>query len=145
VPKTVKVDALASEIMSLLHEYANDVTSDMKKDIDSVARGTVKRIKEKAPVRHDGRKKKYEPGSYRDSWRSTIDEENSYRKSRIVYAGGHQYSLTHLLENGHRIVRPDKTDTGRRTKPIAHIKPAEDWAVNELETRTIRRIKENSN
>ena len=74
-----------------------------------------------------------------------IDEENSYRKSRIVYAGGHQYSLTHLLENGHRIVRPDKTDTGRRTKPIAHIKPAEDWAVNELEIRTIRRIKENSN
>lgn len=145
MPKTIKVDALASEIMSLLHEYANDVTSDMKKDIDSVARGTVKRIKEKAPVRHDGRKKKYEPGSYRDSWRSTIDEENSYRKSRIVYAGGHQYSLTHLLENGHRIVRPDKTDTGRRTQHIAHIKPAEDWAVNELEIRTIRRIKENSN
>ena len=117
MPKTIKVDALASEIMRLLHEYANDVTSDMKMDIDSVARGTVKRIKEEAPVRHDGRKKKYEPGSYRDSWRSTIDEENSYRKSRIVYAGGHQYSLTHLLENGHRIVRPDKTDTGRRTKP----------------------------
>jgi hypothetical protein len=145
VPKTIKVDALASEIMSLLHEYVNDVTSDMKKDIDSVARGTVKRIKEEAPVRHDGRKKKYEPGSYRDSWRSTIDEENSYRKSRIVYASKHQYSLTHLLENGHRIVRPDKTNTGRKTQPIAHIKPAEDWAVNELEIRTMRRIKENSN
>ena len=43
VPKTIKVDALASEIMRLLHEYANDVTSDMKMDIDSVARGTVKR------------------------------------------------------------------------------------------------------
>ena len=57
MPKTIKVDALASEIMRLLHEYANDVTSDMKMDIDSVARGTVKRIKEEAPVRHDGRRK----------------------------------------------------------------------------------------
>lgn len=144
MPKTVKVDALASEIMSLLHEYANDVTSDMKKDIDSVARATVKKIKEKAPVRKDGKKKKYQPGSYKKSWRSTVQDENSHRKNRIVYAGGHQYSLTHLLENGHRIVRPDKTDTGRRTQPIAHIKPAEDWAVNELEQRTIKRIKENS-
>ena len=50
VPKTIKVDALASEIMRLLHEYANDVTSDMKKDIDSVARGTVKKeLRKKAP------------------------------------------------------------------------------------------------
>jgi hypothetical protein len=144
MPKKITADLLTTEIMSLLQQYANDVTSDMKNDIDSVARATVKKIKEKAPVRKDGKKKKYQPGSYKKSWRSTVQDENSHRKNRIVYAGGHQYSLTHLLENGHRIVRPDKTDTGRRTQPIAHIKPAEDWAVNELEQRTIKRIKENS-
>ena len=38
MPKKIKPDLLATEIMSLLQQYANDVTSDMKKDIDSVAR-----------------------------------------------------------------------------------------------------------
>lgn len=142
MPKKVKADALANEIMSLLQQYANDVTSDMKKDIDSVARATVKKIKEKAPVRKDGKKKKYEPGSYRDSWRSTLQNENSYRKSRIVYAGGHQYSLTHLLENGHRVVLKGRNAGNAPAK--VHIRPAEEWASNELEQRTIKRIKENS-
>ena len=142
MPKKVKADALANEIMSLLQQYANDVTSDMKKDIDSVARATVKKIKEKAPVRKDGKKKKYEPGSYRDSWRSTLQNENSYRKSRIVYAGGHQYSLAHLLENGHRVVLKGRNAGNAPAK--VHIRPAEEWASNELEQRTIKRIKENS-
>lgn len=142
MPKKVKADALANEIMSLLQQYANDVTSDMKKDTDSVARATVKKIKEKAPVRKDGKKKKYEPGSYRDSWRSTLQNENSYRKSRIVYAGGHQYSLTHLLENGHRVVLKGRNAGNAPAK--VHIRPAEEWASNELEQRTIKRIKENS-
>ena len=142
MPKKVKADALANEIMSLLQQYANDVTSDMKKDIDSVARATVMKIKEKAPVRKDSKKKKYEPGSYRDSWRSTLQNENSYRKSRIVYAGGHQYSLTHLLENGHRVVLKGRNAGNAPAK--VHIRPAEEWASNELEQRTIKRIKENS-
>lgn len=142
MPKKIKADALANEIMSLLQQYANDVTSDMKKDIDSVARATVKKIKEKAPVRKDGGKKKYMSGSYRDSWRSTTQDENSHRKSRIVYAGGHQYSLTHLLENGHRVVLKGRNAGNAPAK--VHIRPAEEWASNELEQRTIKRIKENS-
>lgn len=143
MPQKIKPDLLATEIMSLLQQYANDVTSDMKKDIDSVARATVKKIKEKAPVRKDGKKKKYSPGSYRDSWRSTLQNENSHRKNRIVYAGGHQYSLTHLLENGHRVVLKGGRSAGK-APALIHIKPAEEWAGNELEQRTIKRIKENS-
>ena len=38
MPKKITADLLATEIMSLLQQYANDVTSDMKKDIGSVAR-----------------------------------------------------------------------------------------------------------
>ena len=46
--KLIKPDALADEIVSLMQQYADEVTSDLKKDVDSVARATVIKVKEKA-------------------------------------------------------------------------------------------------
>ena len=48
-----------------------------------------------------------------------------------------------MLENGHELVLPTGKK-GRRVAPIVHIKPAEEWAVNELEQRTLKRIREKS-
>lgn len=141
--KLIKPDALADEIVSLMQQYADEVTSDLKKDVDSVARATVIKVKEKAPVKKSGVGSKYVPGSYKNSWTSTTESENSHRKNRVVYAKGHQYSLTHLLENGHELVLPTGKK-GRRVAPIIHIKPAEEWAVNEFEQRTLKRIREKS-
>lgn len=45
--KLIKPDALADEIVSLMQQYADEVTSDLKKDVDSVARATVIKVKKR--------------------------------------------------------------------------------------------------
>jgi hypothetical protein len=46
--------------------------------------------------------------------------------------------LTHLLENGH-VIRNKKGDYGR-TSGKKHIKPVEEWAVDELPRRIMEDI-----
>lgn len=57
--KLIKPDALADEIVSLMQQYADEVTSDLKKDVDSVARSYCYQGKEKAPVKKSGAGSKY--------------------------------------------------------------------------------------
>lgn len=138
--RKVKIDDISNEINKIMKEYSSDVTSVMMKDIDSVARQTVNKVKEKAPVRkgttnrhYKGSGKSYPPGTYKKSWGSKVTEQSATRKNRTVYSKG-QGSLTHLLENGHA------SRYGGRVKAIPHIKEAEEYAVNELVTRLKRRI-----
>ena len=142
--RRIKIDQLSGEIVKIMQDYAGDVTSNMKEDIDSVAKEAVKKIKSAAPVRDSNRDrktrsgKKYPPGTYKKSWTSRTVEETFNRKKRTIDSKG-QYQLTHLLEKGHKEVLPSGK-TGRKVEPIVHIQPAEEWAVNELQKRTIRRI-----
>lgn len=129
--RRAKVDGLTKEIMELMTEYANDVSADLKDEIDKVAKETVKEVKKKAPARKGGKArsyksgKSYAPGSYRKSWTSRTVEESAVKKKRTVYAG--QYQLTHLLEKGH-VKRG-----GGRVEGIPHIGPAEQMAIKSLE------------
>lgn len=129
--KSIKLDALSSEIMNLMREYAGETAEDVKSEIDKVAKDTVNEVKKKAPVRKDVGERKYKsgksykPGSYRKSWTSRTVEESALKKVRVVYAG--QYQLTHLLEKGHA------KRGGGRVSGIPHIAPAEQMAIKELE------------
>lgn len=130
--RRAQIDDLSAEIIRLMTEYANDVTTDMKDEINKVAKETVKEVKKKAPARKEGKARKYksgksyEPGSYRKSWTSRTVEESAVKRKKIVYAG--QYQLTHLLEKGHA------NRGGGRTEGIPHIAPAEQMAIRELES-----------
>lgn len=145
--RRVKIDELSSAIMDTMQSYANDVTEEMKKDIDDVAKEATKMVKSNAPVRDSTKDrksrggKKYSPGSYKKSWTNKVVEENSHRKNRTIYSKG-QYQLAHLLEKGHKLVLPTGKK-GTQVQPIVHIRPAEEWAVDELKRRTIRRIQNN--
>ena len=44
-----------------------------------------------------------------------------------VHGGPKTYPLAHLLENGHA------KRGGGRTAPIVHIKPVEEWAIEEVQ------------
>ena len=52
------------------------------------------------------------------------------------------YQLTHLLEKGHRIVRHDGTDTGKRTKPEPHFAPVNDQIPDKIDEFYAQRLKE---
>lgn len=141
----IEIGELSEAIISTLIEYGNDVAEGMKSDVDDIAKQTVKKVKEKAPVRqskserhYKSSKKYYAPGSYKKSWTNSIDEETSVRKSRTIYSKGHS-SLTHLLEKPHKIIMHGK-NTGKYTQARQHIAPAEEWAIKKLEERTIKRL-----
>ncbi len=119
-------------------QYSSVVTSDMKDDIDYVAKQAVKMVKSDAPVKkYDSPGSEYPPGSYKNSWTNRTVEENSYKRNRTIYSKGHG-SLTHLLENGHEIKFHGKS-YGKSEK-YPHIAPAEEWAVAKFNERTKEHI-----
>ncbi len=140
----VRINNFENEITSIMREYSDIVTSDLKEEIDKVAKEAVALVKKNSPVRNGKKRRKYKssgkeypPGSYKKSWTSKVTSENSYSKQRTIYNKEH-YMLTHLLENGHMYTGRDGK---RKTAPIVHIKLAEDFVIDELESRIKRRIK----
>lgn len=123
----IEIDEFADEIIRAMSEYADVIVTDMKEEIDNIAKEAVKKVKDNSPKRE---------GSYKKNWRSEVLNNNAVKKTRTVFNKKHYY-LTHLLENGHEYT---SRDGKRKTAPIAHIRPAEEWTVKEIENRIKRRI-----
>ena len=122
--KTIPVDQLAEEVMNGLEEYA-DLTADvLKKEIQNAGKVAKQQIQSTAP-RLTGR--------YASSWSVKILGETSNSMEVTVHSKN-RYMLTHLLENGHA------KRGGGRVAAIPHIAPAEEVAVQSLETNSERAI-----
>ena len=55
------------------------------------------------------------------------------RGNRVKVYNESHYQLTHLLEKGHRIIRHDGTDTGKRTAAEPHIAPVNDKVPDKVD------------
>lgn len=119
----INPDELSESIKEALNEMEKEVIENVNKFAAETAKETVSELKSTSPVRQDGFKRKYPPGSYAKSWK--YDESGSQlgEKSYVVRNAKH-YQLTHLLEHGHIIKK-----TGRRSTAFAHIEPAERNAI----------------
>lgn len=119
---TVSADQAAAELQKQFSEFTEDLQSRIRRDVDEVAKETAQKINNAAPGR----------GKYHRSWKvdTTIDSADNYEVS--VHSRAPSYSLAHLMENPHAL------RNGKQTNPAAgfggkvHIKPAEDWAIDEL-------------
>lgn len=109
--------------------YNQDIADGIKTDVKNVAKECVKNIKKLA------RKK---TGVYRRSW-TTKTEFESKSDIRIIVHAGKEYPLTHLLENGHQIIRGN-TKVGE-APPYPHIEPAEKDAEKKLLQKVKIRVK----
>lgn len=109
----------------LLDEVNKDVQDSAKKNINAVAKESVLKLKNTSPV---GR-----TGDYAKGWGTKKQGEMD-----VVVHNRTDYQLTHLLENGH-VVR-NKKGTYGRAPAHKHIKPVEDWAIDELPRRIIEDI-----
>lgn len=114
----IELESMAIEINKALQEYSDNVAEKVDKIIDDVAKETIIKLKETSPKK---------TGKYSKSWRITIlyDGKGNKRIS-INNKIGH---LTHLLENGHALKK------GGRVRAFPHIRPAEQWAIKEVERR----------
>ncbi|MFK4334383.1 hypothetical protein ABH955_005059 [Bacillus sp. RC240] len=108
----------ASEIARELQRYANVVEEELMVAQEEVADVVVDKLKQSSPKK---------TGGYRKGWRKKKDG-----KSIVVHNSKGQ--LTHLLEYGHAKVG------GGRVPARVHIRPVEEYVINELPRRIERAL-----
>lgn len=113
----IRIDQLASEVMAGLTEYADLATEDMKKAVKKAGATVRKEIQANAPK---------DTGDYAKSWSVKNMKETSSSLEVAVHSRN-RYQLAHLLEFGHA------KRGGGRVPGKAHIAPAEEKGVRELE------------
>ncbi len=113
----IRIDQLASEVMAGLTEYADLATEDMKKAVKKAGATVRKEIQANAPK---------DTGDYAKSW-SVKNMKETASSLEVAVHSRNRYQLAHLLEFGHA------KRGGGRVPGRAHIAPAEEKGVRELE------------
>jgi len=111
---------LAKEVNEALAQYSANIDATMDKVFIETAQEAVSQLKASSPRRKGG-------GRYARGWR--IKKVNG----KYIVHNKTDYQLTHLLENGHDIIR-----NGRKvgsSPAIPHIKPVEEWVKEEVVAR----------
>lgn len=114
---SIRPEQLASAVMEGLKEYADLAADDMKKAVKKAGTSVRKEIQQNAPA---------DTGAYAKSWAVKKEKETSDSIQLIVHSKN-RYQLAHLLEHGHA------KRGGGRVAGKAHIAPAEENAVRQLE------------
>lgn len=114
---SITPDQLASAVMEGLKEYADLAADDMKKAVRKAGTSVRKEIQQNAPS---------DTGAYAKSWAVKTEKETSDSLQLIVHSKN-RYQMAHLLEHGHA------KRGGGRVAGKAHIAPAEENAVRQLE------------
>jgi hypothetical protein len=112
-------------VQKYLEEQRYEVIEAMSESIDEVAKESVKKLKAESP--------RGATGTYYKGWAYKI-EKGRLSHGSVVYGKNGTYQLAHLLEYGHA------KRGGGRTKPYEHIKPVEEWAIDEVIDRTITKV-----
>ena len=121
----IKIDGLADAVMKELTEYADLATMDMKAAVKKAGTTVKKEIQATAPK---------DTGAYSKSWSVKNTKETSNALEVTLYSRT-RYQLAHLLEFGHA------KRGGGRVAGRAHIAPAEEVGIKELEAEIERCLK----
>lgn len=112
-------------VQKYLEEQRYEVIEAMSEAIDEVAKESVKKLKAESP--------RGATNTYYKGWTYKI-EKGRLQHGSVVYGKTGTYQLAHLLEYGHA------KRGGGRTNAYEHIKPVEEWAIDEVIDRTITKV-----
>lgn len=118
---------LAKAVNQALHDYKNVTYYEMYDIAFDIVKKARKKLKQNSPR---GKSEKH----YADYWRIDKTYKGNERFSFKIH-NKKKPGLTHLLENGHQLRQ------GGRTKKHIHIKPVEEWCVEEFEKRVEEMLK----
>lgn len=123
--RNIQISQMADAIMEGLNEYADLANDDMKKAVTKAGSTVRKEIKETAPK---------QSGTYAGSWTVKKVKETSNTIELTVHSKN-RYQLAHLLEFGHA------KRGGGRVSGNAHIAPAEEKGIKQLEQEIEKALK----
>jgi Bacteriophage HK97-gp10, putative tail-component len=121
----IPIDQLASEIVSAVREYTEDVAKAVDKKVDEVANKVLKEVRQLAPKR---------TGEYAQTFVKT--KEGGYGEHRRIIWNKKHYRRVHLLEFGHA-----KVNSGR-VPAYPHLRPAYEKHAADLPNE-LKRVIEN--
>lgn len=117
--RPVTIDGFGEALTDVLDDYGDVAIEKVNKVVPEVANDAVKRLRKASPRR---------TGEYAKNWTKTVTKSR-LGATATIYGNAPTYRLAHLLEHGHA------KRGGGRTAPIVHIKPVEEWAADEVESR----------
>ena len=123
--QTVQIGELADAVMETLEEYADLAAEDVKQAVRDAGEMVRKEIRANAPK---------DTEDYAKSWAVKKTKETSASLTLTVHSKN-RYQLAHLLEYGHA-----KRDGGR-VEGKAHIAPAEEKGIRQLEEEIERSLR----
>lgn len=115
-------------IQSLLNEYEEKVQEAFNDAVKVVSKGSANE------TRFAGSYQNRRP-KYRRSISYRFNTKGYYAQGQ-VYARGHEYSLTHLLEDGHKLWNAP----GKRTRAFIHWKAGERFAIEMIVPEILKRL-----
>ena len=123
--QTVQISGLADAIMGTLEEYADLAAEDVKQAVKDAGETGRKGIRANDPQG---------TGNYAKSWAVRKTKETSSSLTLTVHSKN-RYQLAHLLEYGHA------KRGGGRVEGKAHIAPAEEKGIRQLEEKIERSLR----
>lgn len=131
---TIDPEELGTVIAEMMEEYGVETRARIAEVTKEVTKDAKNIVKANANVEM-GNRFPYRKGKYKRSIRYRM-KETSLSDIGIVYASGHEYSLTHLLENGHKLWQAP----GKRTRAFKHWKKGEELAQQEFVPKMIKKL-----
>lgn len=118
----IKGTQLANEIANSLREYTSEVEKNLDELKSEVSKEAAEELKSSSPVGATGK--------YAKGW--TVSKIGT----NLVIHNKTDYQLTHLLENTHAL------RNGGRSKPLPHIGPVHDKAIEKFEREVEKRLRQ---
>ena len=115
---------LERAVKDILQDYSVEVSKAAAEAVTEVTKEATKKLKQTSPGK----------GRYAKGWASKV-EKTAVAVDAVVYGKTGTYQIAHLLEHGHA-----RRGGGRNVDAIVHIKPVEEWAVKEVETRIREKV-----
>ena len=128
--KRITLDNLGTAVEEILKEYSKEVD-------DGVAKSTEAIAKTGAAAVRSGARSKFNTKRYAKGWSHKFYHRRLHAEAYIYNKD--EYQLSHLLENGHQLIRDGKAIGRGFVQGRPHIKPVED----EIAAKYEKRIKAN--
>lgn len=118
---------LETAMRDILQDFSVEVAKATEESVRTVAKEATKKLRQTSPN---------VTGKYAKGWASKV-EKTATTAEATIYGKKGTYQLAHLLEHGHA-----RRGGGRKVDGIVHIKPVEEWAVKEVETRIREKVEQ---